>query len=38
LLTWGGLNLNIIYGGTAAVALAMSLLSFIVTQKSPSPA
>jgi MFS family permease len=36
LQTWGGLNLNVIYGGTAAVALVMSLLSFIVTRKSPS--
>jgi MFS family permease len=37
LQTWGGLNLNVIYGGTAAVALVMSVLSFMVTRKSPSP-
>jgi MFS family permease len=35
LQTWGGLKLNVIYGGTAAVALGMSALSFMVTQKSP---
>jgi MFS family permease len=38
LQTWAGLNLNVIYGGTAAVALAMSALSFMLTKKSPSPA
>jgi MFS family permease len=31
LQTWAGLDLNIIYGGTAAVALAMAALSFGVT-------
>jgi len=31
LQTWAGLDLNIIYGGTAAVALAMAALSFDVT-------
>jgi MFS family permease len=34
LQTWAGLDLNIIYGGTAVVALAMSVLSFVVTRKS----
>jgi MFS family permease len=37
LQTYGGLNLNLIYGGTAAVAVVMSALSFIVTRKSSSP-
>ncbi len=31
LQTWAGLDLNIIYGGTAAVALAIAALSFAVT-------
>jgi hypothetical protein len=31
LQTWAGLGLNIIYGGTAVVALAMAALSFGVT-------
>jgi len=31
LQTWAGLDLNIIYGGTAVVALAMAALSFGVT-------
>jgi len=31
LQTWAGLDLNIIYGGTAVVALAMAALSFAVT-------
>lgn len=31
---WAGLDLNIIYGGTAIVALAMSLMAFVVTRKS----
>jgi len=34
LQTWAGLDLNIIYGGTAIVALAMAFLSFVVTRKS----
>jgi predicted MFS family arabinose efflux permease len=38
LQSWGGLNLNVVYGGTAAVALVMSALSFLVTRKSPSAA
>jgi hypothetical protein len=31
-----GLGLNIILGGSAIVAIAMSLLSFTVTQKAPA--
>ena len=31
LQTWAGLDLNIIYGGTATVALVMAALSFAVT-------
>ena len=38
LQTWTGLDLNIIFGGTAVVALALSVLSFVVTRKSPAPA
>jgi fucose permease len=38
LQTCAGLDLNIIYGGTAAVALAMSVMSFVVTRKSSAPA
>jgi predicted MFS family arabinose efflux permease len=38
LQTWAGLDLNIIYGGTAFVALAMSVLSLVVTRKSSAPA
>jgi len=38
LQTWGSLNLNFIYGGTAAVALVMSVVSFMITRKSPLPA
>lgn len=34
LQSWAGLNLKTIYGGTAVVALAMSALSFAVTQKA----
>ena len=37
LQTWGGLDLNIIYGGTAVVALAMAAVSFVVTRKSSAP-
>jgi fucose permease len=33
LQTRAGLDLNLIYGGTAVVALAMSVLSFVVTRK-----
>jgi fucose permease len=38
LQTWAGLDLNLIYGGTAVVALAMAAVSFVVTQKSSAPA
>jgi len=31
LQTWAGLDLNIIYGGTAAITLAMAALTFGVT-------
>ena len=37
LQTWAGLDLNIIYGGTAVVALAMAAVSFVVTRKSSAP-
>jgi fucose permease len=37
LQTWAGLELSTIYGGTAIVALAMSVLSLVVTQKSGAP-
>ena len=33
LQAWAGLDLSTIYGGTAVVALALSALSFVVTQK-----
>ena len=32
-----GLNLNIIFGGTAVVALALATLAFAVARKSPAP-
>ena len=38
LQSWAGLDLNIIYAGTAVVALALSVLSFVVTRKSCAPA
>lgn len=38
LQTHGGMGLNIIFGGTAIVALALSALSFDVTRKSHAPA
>ena len=38
LQTWAGLDLNIIYGGTAVVALAMAAVSLVVTRKSSAPA
>jgi MFS family permease len=38
LQTWAGLDLNVIYGGTAIVALAMAAASFVVTRKSSVPA
>jgi MFS family permease len=31
---WAGLDLNILYGGTATVALAMAAVSFVVMRKS----
>ena len=34
LQTWAGLDLNVIFGGTAIVALAMAAVSFVVTRKS----
>jgi hypothetical protein len=37
LQTWAGLDLNVIYGGTAVVALAMAAVAFVVTQKSSAP-
>src|SRR5665213_638180 len=37
LQTWAGLDLNVIYGGTAVVALAMAAVSFVVTRKSSVP-
>jgi MFS family permease len=36
--TWAGLDLNVIYGGTAIVAIVMAALSFVVTRKSSAPA
>ena len=38
LQTWAGLDLNIIYGGTSVVALALAAVSFVVTRKSIAPA
>lgn len=38
LQSWAGLSLKTIYGGTAVVALAMSALSFVVTNKVHLPA
>jgi fucose permease len=37
LQTWVGLDLNVIFGGTAIVALAMAAVSFVVTRKSSVP-
>ena len=37
LQSWAGVDLNIIYGGTTVVALAMAAVSFVVTRKAPSP-
>jgi len=37
LQTWAGLDLNVIFGGTAVVALAMAAVSFVVTRKSSAP-
>ena len=38
LQTWAGLKLNLIYGGTAAVALALAAVSFVVTRKPSATA
>jgi len=38
LQTWAGLELNVIYGGTALVALVMSALSFAVVRRQNVPA
>jgi fucose permease len=38
LQTGVGLDLNIIYGGTAIVALTLGAISFVVTRKSSAPA
>jgi fucose permease len=38
LQTWAGLNLNVIYGGTAVVALAMAAVSFVVARKTNASA
>jgi MFS family permease len=38
LQTWAGLDLNIIYGGTAVVALALAVVALVVTRKSSVPA
>lgn len=37
LQSWAGLDLSVIYGGSAAVALMMSVLSFVVTRTSRAP-
>jgi MFS family permease len=37
LQTWAGLDLNVIYGGTAAVALAMAAVSYTITRKPSAP-
>jgi fucose permease len=34
LQSWAGLDLTVIYGGTAVVAVAMAVLSFVVTRKT----
>ena len=34
LQTWAGLDLSVIFGGTAIIALAMAAVSFVVTRKS----
>jgi len=38
LQTWMGLDLSIIFAGTAVVALVLSVLSFVVTRKPRAPA
>jgi hypothetical protein len=37
LQSWAGLDLNVIYGGTALVALVMSALSFVVVGRQKEP-
>lgn len=37
LQTWAGLDLNAIYGGSASVALVMSVLSFVVVRRQKAP-
>jgi MFS family permease len=37
LQSWAGLDLTIIYAGSAAVALSMAVVSFVVTRTSPAP-
>ena len=37
LQTGAGLDLSLIYGGTAAVALAMAAVALMVTRKSSAP-
>jgi MFS family permease len=37
LQSWAGLDLSAIFGGTAVVALALAVLSFVVTRKSRVP-
>lgn len=34
LQSWAGLNLTVIYGGTAVVAMAMAAMAFVVTRKT----
>jgi hypothetical protein len=34
LQSWAGLDLTVIYGGTTVVAVAMAMLSFVVTRKA----
>jgi Na+/melibiose symporter-like transporter len=38
LQTWAGLDLSTIYGGSAVVALTMSVIAFVVTRKVRAPA
>jgi fucose permease len=38
LQTWGGLGLNLIYGGASLVALVMAALSFVVVWRQTAPA
>ena len=38
LQSWAGLDLNVIYGSTALVALAMAALSFVIVRRQNAPA